>query len=91
MTLQPKCEDVETAEGVAITVTGVAQVLFTVLLHHVYFSFMKHILNPVQFIINAQICQDDCEKPFILVALRRQVAGVLLIPIYSSIFYFALL
>lgn len=26
MTLQPKCEDVETAEGVAITVTGVAQV-----------------------------------------------------------------
>ncbi|KAA8586400.1 hypothetical protein FQN60_000236 [Etheostoma spectabile] len=25
MTLQPKCEDVETAEGVAITVTGVAQ------------------------------------------------------------------
>ncbi|CAJ0966598.1 unnamed protein product [Ranitomeya imitator] len=27
MTLQPKCEDVETAEGVALTVTGVAQVL----------------------------------------------------------------
>ncbi|KAG1951419.1 flotillin-2b [Pimephales promelas] len=26
MTLQPKCEDVETAEGVAITVTGVAQI-----------------------------------------------------------------
>ncbi|NXB48274.1 FLOT2 protein, partial [Leucopsar rothschildi] len=26
MTLQPRCEDVETAEGVAITVTGVAQV-----------------------------------------------------------------
>uniref|UniRef100_A0A8C1S6W7 Flotillin n=1 Tax=Cyprinus carpio TaxID=7962 RepID=A0A8C1S6W7_CYPCA len=26
MTLQPKCEDVETAEGVALTVTGVAQV-----------------------------------------------------------------
>uniref|UniRef100_A0A8C4NNB9 Flotillin n=1 Tax=Dicentrarchus labrax TaxID=13489 RepID=A0A8C4NNB9_DICLA len=26
MTLQPKCDDVETAEGVAITVTGVAQV-----------------------------------------------------------------
>lgn len=26
MTLQPKCESVETAEGVAITVTGVAQV-----------------------------------------------------------------
>ncbi|CAH2220037.1 flotillin-2 isoform X1 [Pelobates cultripes] len=26
LTLQPKCEDVETAEGVAITVTGVAQV-----------------------------------------------------------------
>lgn len=25
MTLQPRCEDVETAEGVAITVTGVAQ------------------------------------------------------------------
>lgn len=27
MTLQPRCEDVETAEGVALTVTGVAQVL----------------------------------------------------------------
>ncbi|KAJ3588800.1 hypothetical protein NHX12_009654 [Muraenolepis orangiensis] len=27
MTLQPKCDDVETAEGVAITVTGVAQFL----------------------------------------------------------------
>ncbi|KAG8590443.1 hypothetical protein GDO81_006770 [Engystomops pustulosus] len=26
MTLQPRCEDVETAEGVALTVTGVAQV-----------------------------------------------------------------
>ncbi|KAJ8257050.1 hypothetical protein COCON_G00192020 [Conger conger] len=26
MTLQPKCEDVETAEGVALTVTGVAQI-----------------------------------------------------------------
>ncbi|KAJ8403841.1 hypothetical protein AAFF_G00347090 [Aldrovandia affinis] len=26
MTLQPKCDDVETAEGVALTVTGVAQV-----------------------------------------------------------------
>ncbi|XP_058489220.1 flotillin-2 [Solea solea] len=26
MTLQPRCEDVETAEGVAITVTGVAQI-----------------------------------------------------------------
>uniref|UniRef100_A0A4W5MV55 Flotillin n=1 Tax=Hucho hucho TaxID=62062 RepID=A0A4W5MV55_9TELE len=26
MTLQPKCEDVETAEGIAITVTGVAQI-----------------------------------------------------------------
>uniref|UniRef100_A0A3B4U2L2 Flotillin n=1 Tax=Seriola dumerili TaxID=41447 RepID=A0A3B4U2L2_SERDU len=26
MTLRPRCEDVETAEGVAITVTGVAQV-----------------------------------------------------------------
>lgn len=29
MTLQPRCEDVETAEGVAITVTGVAQVITT--------------------------------------------------------------
>lgn len=29
MTLQPRCEDVETAEGVAITVTGVAQVTST--------------------------------------------------------------
>ncbi|XP_068122459.1 flotillin-2 [Hyperolius riggenbachi] len=27
MTLQPRCEDVETAEGVALTVTGVAQTL----------------------------------------------------------------
>lgn len=28
MTLQPRCEDVETAEGVALTVTGVAQVQY---------------------------------------------------------------
>lgn len=35
MTLQPKCEDVETAEGVAITVTGVAQVK-----HHTFLGML---------------------------------------------------
>ena len=41
MTLQPKCEDVETAEGVAITVTGVAQVN-----HHTFLGMPVDSTNP---------------------------------------------
>ena len=45
MTLQPKCEDVETAEGVAITVTGVAQVN-----HHTFLGMpVQTPLTPTSF------------------------------------------
>ncbi len=73
MTLQPKCEDVETAEGVAITVTGVAQVN-----HHTFLgmpaqppltaptpfpSFVWHhpiITAEVVFIQRAQVKMHTC-------------------------------
>lgn len=46
MTLQPKCEDVETAEGVAITVTGVAQVN-----HHTFLGMPDQIpLTPYPYL-----------------------------------------
>lgn len=84
MTLQPKCEDVETAEGVAITVTGCAQVSIysQSFLRHIYFRYFnfKYIILVIWLIINAQICQDG-DKPFIPVALRLQVLGLLLSPI----------
>ncbi|KAM7374744.1 hypothetical protein PAMP_007385 [Pampus punctatissimus] len=45
MTLQPKCEDVETAEGVAITVTGVAQKMPDYLLATVMPMFFSSVIS----------------------------------------------
>lgn len=72
MTLQPKCEDVETAEGVAITVTGVAQVsIYSQSSYNFCFFYEMHIyISVIWMSKNAWIWHCDCVKPSISVASK---------------------
>lgn len=73
MTLQPKCEDVETAEGVAITVTGVAQVN-----HHTCLGMPvqtpqtpPHSLYPCPPILSLSLLRHHCEITAMMVLTQR--------------------